>query len=237
MHYLIDGYNMLFRLVHTRDNLQTQRQYIIHDLNKKVALLNLDVSLVFDATFQEGDRTRSHFDHLEILFTAEGETADEFILDELKNCSNPQQQIVITSDKKLAQQARLYSAQTETVEKFITRLNKNYEGKLKSTKKKELQANKQAFLIQTQTKLAKKLFSKEDLPFKSTQEKDYETIFEARFQELIITEKTQKKGKQASESPKKLAKNKKISSNSSFAQDGLTPMERWLKIFEDRLNQ
>src|SRR4051794_8621543 len=77
MHYLIDGYNILFRLLHGSDDLQSQRQAFIYDLNKKISLINLDVSIVFDSTFQIGGRSRTHYDALEILYSAEGETADE----------------------------------------------------------------------------------------------------------------------------------------------------------------
>lgn len=72
MHYFIDGYNLLFRLQHTDEDLQKQREAIIHDLNKKISLIKIDVSIVFDSAFQIGERTRSHYHEIEILFTAEG---------------------------------------------------------------------------------------------------------------------------------------------------------------------
>ena len=56
--------------------------------------------------FKLASRTRSHYDELEILFTAEGETADEYIIDEIKNHPHPQQETVVTSDKKLAWHVR-----------------------------------------------------------------------------------------------------------------------------------
>ena len=103
--------------------MQSQRESIIYDLNKKISLIKLDVSIVFDAAFQIGGRRRSHYNALEILFTGEGETADEYIIDEIKNHPNPHQETVVTSDKKLAWHIRNSSAHTESVEEFMLWLN------------------------------------------------------------------------------------------------------------------
>ena len=43
MHYFIDGYNLLFRLCMDSEDLQSQREAIIHDLNKKISLIKMDV--------------------------------------------------------------------------------------------------------------------------------------------------------------------------------------------------
>src|SRR5947208_15902015 len=131
MHYYIDGYNLLFRLVPAVDNLRKERESIILDLNKKVLLLNLDISIVFDSTFQEGERTRSHYQGLEILFTAEGETADEYIIDEIKHTPKPHLETVVTSDKKLASIIRRNSGHTESIEEFLLWLNKAYQNRKK----------------------------------------------------------------------------------------------------------
>ena len=36
MHYFIDGYNLLFRILRAGDNLQKQREEIIQDLEIKI---------------------------------------------------------------------------------------------------------------------------------------------------------------------------------------------------------
>ncbi len=135
MHYFIDGYNLLFRFPYDEDNLQNQRNAIIQDLNQKISMVKINVSIVFDAGFYTGDRTKMHYNYVEILFTAKGETADEYILDEIKNHSHPQQQIVITSDKTLAKLVRSYSARTESVEEFMLWLNQAYKNKMRRLKK------------------------------------------------------------------------------------------------------
>jgi uncharacterized protein len=131
MHYYIDGYNLLFRTMQTDDELADKRQSLIEDLNIKVQLLELEVTLVFDSHYQPGESTRSHYAHLEILFSAHGETADELILEEIKSERYPSKKTVVTSDKKLAWFARRCSAKTESVEQFLEWLNKRYKNKIR----------------------------------------------------------------------------------------------------------
>jgi len=134
MHYYIDGYNLLFRTARAGDDLQTQRQYIIEELNTMLQVAEIDATVVFDAQYQPGESARSHYKHLMIQFTAIGETADELILDELKRTLKPRQETVVTSDKKLAWLARRLSAKTESVEEFMGWVNKRYKNKLRQQK-------------------------------------------------------------------------------------------------------
>ncbi len=132
MHYYVDGYNLLFRVIFDDIDLKTQRQQIIQELNSKITIANIDVSIVFDAHFVAGESIISHYKHLEILYTAQGETADDFILNRLRTeCSHPQQEVVVTSDKRLAWRARRLSAHTQTIEEFLSWLNKVYRNKLR----------------------------------------------------------------------------------------------------------
>lgn len=236
MHYLIDGYNMLFRLMHADHDLQTKREHIIYDLNKKVSLLKWDASVVFDATFQMGPDSRSHYNSLEILFTAEGETADEFILNELKSSSNPRLETVVTSDKTLAWHARRRHAQTESIEEFVFRLNKLYKNKLKSTKKEKIRGAESVNLprlIQPKPAVHPSL---EKAPEWSLD--DYEHIFEAEFQKFVEEETERTKLKEQTKKKTRKPKQKK----SPFDEPPIdanepTQMERWLKIFEEKFNK
>ena len=129
MHYYIDGYNLLFRVLRAGDDLQKQRQEITADIGKKVTLLELEATLVFDSHYQKDGYVRSHLNSLEIVFTAMGETADELILQELKESAHPSQHTVVTSDKKLANLCRLRQAKTESIDEFLGWLNKRYKNK------------------------------------------------------------------------------------------------------------
>jgi len=129
MHYYIDGYNLLFRVLRSGSDIRKQREEITLDLEKKASLLNLDITLVFDSHYQEDDNTRSHFKSLEIIFTAKGESADEFILQKLKESTNPSQHTVVTSDKILARLCRLRLGNTESIDEFLGKIGKRYKNK------------------------------------------------------------------------------------------------------------
>lgn len=235
MHYYIDGYNMLFRVMSRQGlNLRSQRENIIYELDKKITLIKLDVSLVFDATFQIGERSRSHFHSLEILFTAAGETADDFILDELKNSLNPEHETVVTSDKDLAWRARLRSAHTQSVEDFLIWLNKCYKNKLKSSS--STPKIKSPLPFSKKTEIPSSTPSPTFTKFGTETPINYEQIFEEKFQELSKQEAEQKKPvkKQPKPVPRR-AKKKRFLEERPSAPKAATEMERWLKAFEDML--
>lgn len=235
MHYFIDGYNLLFRLLHDGEDLQSQREAIIHNLNQKISLLKLEVSIVFDAAFQIGERTRSHYDALEILFTAEGETADEYIIDEIKNNPHPQQETVVTSDKKLAWRIRNRSAHTQSVEEFVLWLNRAYKNKIRQLKKGK---QKPATPVPPRPPPASRsLTPPKDAPLEAYTEY-YSQLFESEWQEILKKEEARKQAPPAS--PQKRPPRKPKPRNDPFAtpqtpeEKAATEMERWLKLFEKR---
>jgi predicted RNA-binding protein with PIN domain len=239
MHYFIDGYNLLFRLLHGSEDLQSQREAIIYDLNQKVSLVKIDVSIVFDSTFQIGERTRTHYDQLEILFTAEGETADEYIMDEIKNHAYPQQETVVTSDKKLAWQVRNRSAHTETVEEFILWLNRAYKNRIRQFKKEKHTVVTPPPASRKETYYS--LVPPKDAPL-GTYTDYYAQVFESEWQEILIKE--EEKCKQASlaqfstkkRPPRKPKKRKDpFEAPQTPEEKAATETERWLRIFEKRL--
>lgn len=136
MHYFIDGYNLMFRMSVTNETLQSEREKFIADLYEKIQVVSLDVTIVFDAQYQEGMGSRTHLDFLEICFTDEGETADDYIINELGSTPNPREEIIVTSDNNLAWRARRMHAKTEPVEEFMRWLDHRYK-----KKKKELPLN------------------------------------------------------------------------------------------------
>jgi len=226
MHYFIDGYNLLFRLKIDAKDLQTQRQALIYDLNQKISPTKLEVSIVFDATFQKGDRSRSHFNHLEILFTASGETADEYILDMLSHLNNPQQKTIVTSDRGLARQARDLGAQTESIDFFFTRLNRLYKNKQRSSDLKKIPPPSSLPI----KKQSKPLLPQADSPLEAYSNY-YLEVFEAEWQELVQQDILKRRPKATpGRRPKRV--------KPAFPElptpeiNASTEMERWLKTFE-----
>lgn len=144
MHYLIDGYNLLFRVVGQPCSLRQERERLIEILDTFAENLNLDITIVFDSAFYEGESSRSHFHSLEIVFTSLGETADEYIIDFLHFVKASRNEIIVTSDKSLARISRSLGASTLSIEKFMMKLRSqknvsNSEKKQKREFKKQKQ--------------------------------------------------------------------------------------------------
>lgn len=118
MIYLIDGYNLLFRLLLKGEELRKAREALIAMMSQKVALAGLKARLIFDSQYQEGWATEKREGPLLVIYTNEGETADEWILSYLKKGDIT----VVTSDKQLARHVRIKGAHTLTCEAFLSYL-------------------------------------------------------------------------------------------------------------------
>ena len=115
MRYLIDGYNLLFRLVDPGDSFQSYRDSLIKILQKQAVAKRVNLTLVFDAHYAPDDECRTHQGRLEIVYTDPGETADNYILNHLKKGT-----VVVTSDKQLAKHVVHGGCETLSVVEFIS---------------------------------------------------------------------------------------------------------------------
>lgn len=230
MHYYIDGYNLLFRIMPYDDSLKRQREQLIDDVGNKIVALNIDVTFVFDAQYQDGDTSRTYFKQCHIIFSSRGETADEAILAEIKAEQFPKQHVVVTSDKKLAWFARRCSAKTESVEEFISWLNKRYKNHLLRQKKGQiLKPNfpPPPASIKTVAKPKPVLPSPEALPEQCV---DY---YLECFTKMLDSAPVKKKSQKTKSS--KTKKSKKSFEDEPAEEKGVNDFDRWLGIFVDRL--
>lgn len=123
MRYLIDGYNLLFRIAQTDEDLQVQREKLIRSLDSRFAVARLKGILVFDAHLQPGVGAIAYAKHFDIHYTAHTQTADEAILELLKGLKATEW-TVVTSDKRLAWKVRRSHFRTESIEQFLVWLKK-----------------------------------------------------------------------------------------------------------------
>lgn len=121
--YVIDGYNVLFRLLHKGESVQAARDAMIVYLGRKVTHLGLKAILVFDSAYQEGLATAKKEGEMAVVFTGEGQTADEWILHRVKE-KEKENLCVVTTDKTLAKHVRLKGAETLSCEDFLKYINK-----------------------------------------------------------------------------------------------------------------
>ncbi|MGC1879566.1 MAG: NYN domain-containing protein [Rhabdochlamydiaceae bacterium] len=129
MHYLVDAYNLLFRVLKKRGSLEKSRQSLIEELNEMTSQLNLHVTLVFDGA---EEHLRGHFDTLEIVYTRKTQTADEYISEEVFLSRSPSQLTVVTNDRELSTRCSHHLAKTMSIDEFLHLISK------KKMKKKRL---------------------------------------------------------------------------------------------------
>ncbi len=224
MHYYIDGYNLLFRLCHGyAKNITEERRQIIEEISHYVDTLGLTATLIFDGNTLPGDINRTHYSNLEILYTDSGETADEWILQHLKFQRNPNQIVVVTSDKRLAWRARNLSARTEGVETFLKSLERRTKKLLRPAKK-----TLSATLNLTEVTQAPAL-----LPaIKPESEFDY---YLRTFETMVVADQELQEKQKAAQpmKPKKAIKTKKKKKPTPSGRSAAD----YQKIFEERLEK
>ena len=208
----------MFRVLRAGDDLQAKRKHIIYELNTKLQFLKIDATIVFDAQYHYGETSRTYFKHLEIIFSAEGESADDLIVKELKSKQIPSEYTVVTSDKKLSWRVRRKQAKTVTVEKFLEWLNRRYKNELRKLKSSKTE---QEFKIIEKFGTAKPPTpsKKPDVKASPAECFDYYLeVFEKNLQEQIGSEIKYN----IAQEPLKLKKKSHISD-----------MQRWLNAFEE----
>lgn len=124
MHYLIDGYNVLFSL-EDAINLQRGREDLIEFLSLKFRSLNLSGVLVFDGSHRRDEESgRNYASPLEIAFSPRGQNADSYIVEQIEREKNPKDVTVITNDTGLKRRARALGAHVQSTKAFLRFLEK-----------------------------------------------------------------------------------------------------------------
>lgn len=231
MHYYIDGYNLLFRTLRAGDDLRKQRQDLIVELETKSQFLELDVTIVFDSHYQPDEGARSRFKNLEVCYSGVGETADDFILQELKE-KNSKEETVVTSDRQLAWRCRRRLAQTISVEEFMAWLDKRCKNKRRQIKLQTKLAKQVEIQPLKKSEKVQLLIEEQELQKKKLSEGSFDyylETFQAHF-ELEMTQKPAVSTKTSSE--QKVKKQKKKLPKETPKDTHESNMQHWLKAFE-----
>lgn len=124
MNYLIDGYNLFFKLQEEILPLQEKREEFTLLLNEIIGSLQLQVLVIFDSHYQNSEdfASKKILPHLEISFSPKNLSADQYILELLAwNATNT---ILVTSDRELSKKGTLLGAKTLSIEKFVRFIQK-----------------------------------------------------------------------------------------------------------------
>lgn len=126
MHYLIDGYNLLFRLLDQKSqSLEKKREALIALLDRELSVIKGHVSIIFDSSEEIREFAQSvKRKNLEVIYAPKGKTADEYILELVEQRKNPKVLVVVSSDSGLTKQCKYLEAQIQTIEEFFAFLAK-----------------------------------------------------------------------------------------------------------------
>jgi uncharacterized protein len=124
MHYLIDGYNLLFRLPKTKGSLENKRLLLIEELNDAISKLHLQATVVFDASDERSFSTRSHYDAIEIVYTTKKISADAYILNHVEESRKPGGLCVVSSDSELIRKSKALGSKTMQLKEFLAMIQK-----------------------------------------------------------------------------------------------------------------
>ena len=125
MYYYIDGYNLLFHFLEPKQNLKTLRNQVIAYLQKRFASLHWEGTVVFDGAHnKEEEGGLTYPSPLIIAYTPKGQTADEYIVEQLNRSKKRRNETVVTNDRTLILHARSMGAHVLSNQLFIEKLKK-----------------------------------------------------------------------------------------------------------------
>jgi predicted RNA-binding protein with PIN domain len=120
LHYLIDGYNLLYALSEVPSGTwREKREKLLAWLRAKRPQGKNRATIVFDSRTGWGERTTEG--ELDVLFTA-GETADERIGQLVRDAKNPRALVVVSNDRGVRALVRGTGAKWITVSEFLAPL-------------------------------------------------------------------------------------------------------------------
>lgn len=125
MHFLIDGYNLIFTLIESKKSLQSQREEVISYLQEEFSRKKIKGTIVFDGAHRrEEESGLSYRSPLVVAFAPKGQSADDYIVEKLEISKNAKIITVVTNDRGLHRHALGLSAKIQSNEDFIAYLNK-----------------------------------------------------------------------------------------------------------------
>ncbi len=120
MRYLIDGYNLFFKLEEEILPLEEKREEFITLLDHVVGSLKLHILLIFDSHYQNANHfaSKRKLTNLEVSFSPKNLSADQYILEILE--WNAKNTTLVTSDRELSKKGAFLGAKTLSIEDFVT---------------------------------------------------------------------------------------------------------------------
>ncbi len=122
MTYYIDGYNLIFTFIDSKDSLLQMRKKLVQFLQKRFAQMDLEGVIVFDGSHKRGEESGlSYPAPLIVAYTPKGQSADDYILEQI---AGKKQVTVVTNDRGLILHAKSLGAKVQSNSQFIQWIKK-----------------------------------------------------------------------------------------------------------------
>ena len=120
MRYLVDGYNLFFKLEEEILPLEEKREEFLTLFDQVVDQLHLNVLIIFDSHYEHSAHfaPKRKLTHLEVSFSPKNLSADDYILELLE--WNAKETTLITSDHELSKKGSFLGAKTMSIETFVS---------------------------------------------------------------------------------------------------------------------
>ncbi len=124
IHLLIDGYNLLHQIPEMallmQEDPEEARKALIERLRVYQKLRRHRITVVFDAWGQEEPRRKVNLKGIQVVFTAPGETADDYL--KRVAVKEKERAVVVSSDREIRSYVETYGAVSITSREFLMRL-------------------------------------------------------------------------------------------------------------------
>ncbi|NPA48604.1 MAG: NYN domain-containing protein, partial [Thermodesulfobacteria bacterium] len=124
IHLLIDGYNLLHQIPELsflmQESPEEARKALLSKLQTYQRLRRHKITVVFDAWNDPEPRRKVTIKGVQVVFTAQGETADDFLKREA--IKEKERAVVVSSDREIRSYVETYGAISITSRDFLARL-------------------------------------------------------------------------------------------------------------------
>jgi len=121
MKLIIDGYNLMYRLQMKADSLEKKREKLLALLNEFLDVNGGSMTVAFDGSRNPSmHRGKETHGKIRVIYSANGETADDVIIELIKGRKGKAKEfVVVSSDNKLINCARENFMNAMTSDQFI----------------------------------------------------------------------------------------------------------------------
>jgi predicted RNA-binding protein with PIN domain len=120
MKIIIDGYNLMYRMELT-GSLEQKREKMLDELAQFLSVNPNEMLVVFDGTKNPSNHRGKDVRHgIKIFYSAQGETADDYIMEMVeKRTGKAKMHLIVSSDRKITDFAREHFMKVMTSDEFV----------------------------------------------------------------------------------------------------------------------